>query len=441
MASDSASSPANGTAPRAAGLRGGVLVPSIAAAVALAILVSLGTWQLERKAWKEGLIATITERLAAPPVTLPAPAEWPRLNSAQDEFLRVTLRAELLNDRESFVYTGGSTLRDATGGPGYWVFTPARLTGGALVMVNRGFVPEGKQDPASRAAGQIAGSLDMIGVLRWPELPGLFIPNGDPARNIWFARDSTAICARERFPEPQLSRSVREKAKRAAIRAAIGKSGASAGGKKGVPLGPPKRYQGGKRPYKPSVETRLHRQRSMTLEAMLADLPRHCSLGVKTSHDGNQEYWRGYKLHVDVADGQIPISCVLTAASLHDSQAAIPLATMTAARVTSLYDVMDSAYDATEIMEHSRQLGHVPIVKPVKRMRKNLLFPPVPARSFSWAEADRFRERTMVERVYARLKDEFGAREIRVRGHRKIMTHLMFAVLALTADQILRLGP
>ena len=193
MASDSASSPANGTAPRAAGLRGGVLVPSIAAAVALAILVSLGIWQLERKAWKEGLIATITERLAAPPVTLPAPAEWPRLNSAQDEFLRVTLRAELLNDRESFVYTGGSTLRDATGGPGYWVFTPARLTGGALVMVNRGFVPEGKQDPASRAAGQIAGSLDMIGVLRWPELPGLFIPNGDPARNIWFARDSSAM--------------------------------------------------------------------------------------------------------------------------------------------------------------------------------------------------------------------------------------------------------
>jgi len=254
------------------------------------------------------------------------------------------------------------------------------------------------------------------------------------------ARDSTAICARERFPEPQRSRRVREKMKRAAVRAATDKSGASARGKKGVPLGPPKRYRGGKRPYKPSAKTRLHRQRSMTLEAMLADLPRHCSLGVKSSQDGNQEYWRGYKLHLDVADGQIPISCVLTAASLHDSQVAIPLATMTAARVTSLYDVMDSAYDATEIMQHSRELGHVPIVMPVKRMRKNLLFPPVPARSFSWAEADRFRERTMVERVYARLKDEFGARDIRVRGHRKIMTHLMFAVLALTADQILRLA-
>jgi len=254
------------------------------------------------------------------------------------------------------------------------------------------------------------------------------------------ARDSTAISARERFPEPQLSKGARKEAKRDAAGAAKGESSARACRKKGAPLGPHKRYPGGKRPYKPSVETRLHRQRSMTLQAMLADLPRHCSLGVKTAHDGNQEYWRGYKLHVAVADGQIPISCVLTAASLHDSQVAIPLATMTAARVTSLYDVLDSAYDATEIMEHSRELGHVPIVKPVKRMRKNLLFPPVPARSFTWAEADRFRERTMVERVYARLKDEFGARDVGVRGHRKIMAHLMFAVLALTADQILRLA-
>jgi hypothetical protein len=108
--------------------------------------------------------------------------------------------------------------------------------------------------------------------------------------------------------------------------------------------------------------------------------------------------------------------------------------------VTSLYDVMDSAYDANEIVEHSRELGHVPIIKPVKRMKQIPFQGSQPARTFTWAEADRFRERTMVERVYARLKDEFGGRDIRVRGHRKIMAHLMFAVLALTADQILRLA-
>jgi surfeit locus 1 family protein len=191
MASGVARRAASGTA----GLRGGVLVPSIAAAVALAILVSLGLWQLDRLAWKEGLIATLEQRLAAPPVALPTPAEWPRLTAARDEFLRVTARAQFLNDREALVYTGGSTMRDATGGPGYWVFTPARLADGALVMVNRGFVPDGKQDPAVRPAGQIVGPADIVGVLRWPEPPGLFTPAGDPARNTWFARDSTAMAA------------------------------------------------------------------------------------------------------------------------------------------------------------------------------------------------------------------------------------------------------
>src|SRR5262249_22227466 len=129
-----------------------------------------------------------------------------------------------------------------------------------------------------------------------------------------------------------------------------------------------KRYPGGKRPpYPPNLDSRLHRQREMTLLAMLAELPRNCSIGVKTAHDGNQHYWRGYKLHLDVADGQIPISAILTAASLHDSQVAIPLAAMTGQRVINLYDVMDAAYDAIEIRQHSRSLGHVPIIRSVKR--------------------------------------------------------------------------
>lgn len=176
---------------------------------------------------------------------------------------------------------------------------------------------------------------------------------------------------------------------------------------------------------------------------MLAELPAaECSIGVKTSHDGNQKYWRGYKLHLDVADGQIPITAMLTSASLHDSQVAIPLATMTATRVINLYDVMDSAYHATEILEHSREMGHVPIVHAPKRRKKGLLFgreAVYEAEEFTWAEAERFRERTMVERVNGRLKDEFGAASIRVRGAQKVMAHLMFGVLALTADQVLRL--
>ncbi len=179
----------------AANLRRGVLIPSIAAASAFAVLLSLGLWQLDRKAWKEGLIATIGQRLSAPPVALPAPATWPRLTAAEDEFRRVAATAEFLNDREALVYTSGSSLREGSGGPGYWVFTPARLADGALVMVNRGFVPDGKQDAETRPDGEVAGPINMVGVLRWPEPPGIFTPAGDPTRNIWFSRDSNAIAA------------------------------------------------------------------------------------------------------------------------------------------------------------------------------------------------------------------------------------------------------
>src|SRR4051794_35727048 len=87
----------------------------------------------------------------------------------------------------------------------------------------------------------------------------------------------------------------------------------------------------------------------MTVTAMLQDLPQHCDVGTKRNAKGHQESWIGYKLHIDTADGEIPISCVLTAASVHDSQVAIPLATMTAAKVTNLYDLMDSAYDDAAI--------------------------------------------------------------------------------------------
>jgi surfeit locus 1 family protein len=177
------------------GLRHGLVVPSLATAVALTVLVSLGLWQLDRKAWKESLVTTLEQRLTAAPIALPPPAEWLRLSAAQDEFLRVAMTAEFLNDHEALVYTGGSTMRDATGGQGYWVFAPALVAGGGIVMVNRGFVPDGRRDPASRPEGHVRGPINMVGVLRWPEKPGLFTPAGDPLRNIWFARDSTSMAA------------------------------------------------------------------------------------------------------------------------------------------------------------------------------------------------------------------------------------------------------
>jgi len=104
---------------------------------------------------------------------------------------------------------------------------------------------------------------------------------------------------------------------------------------------------------------------------------------------------------------------------------------MTFQRVTSLYELKDSAYDCQHIAAYSRSLGHVPIIDPNNRCGGT--------RELEPAHKARFRERTTAERVNARLKDEFGGRMIRVRGALKIMAHLMFGVLALTADQLLRM--
>jgi DDE family transposase len=118
-----------------------------------------------------------------------------------------------------------------------------------------------------------------------------------------------------------------------------------------------------KREQPPAAEpTRLERQAGMTREELLADLPRECNAGSKKNSKGYVETWVGCKLHAHVADGQIPISCILASASLHDSQAAIPLAELSARRVTNLYDLMDSAYDAEPLRKYSRSLGHVPII-------------------------------------------------------------------------------
>jgi len=181
----------------------------------------------------------------------------------------------------------------------------------------------------------------------------------------------------------------------------------------------------------PEPRSLLERQaHAMTLEAMLADLPCHCDLGCKRSSQGIKTAWRGYKLHLDVADGMIPVSAIVTAASVHDSQVALPLGEMSAQRVTSLYDLMDSAYSSDLIRQHCLALGHVPLIAHNPAHGEHPGFAP--------HEAVRFRQRSAVERVNARLKDEFGVRRINVRGAAKVTAHLMFAVLAISADQLLR---
>lgn len=247
------------------------------------------------------------------------------------------------------------------------------------------------------------------------------------------ARDSTAIPVRERFPETAKQKAEKRRAK---------KRKAAKGDKPG--------RKGSRHVFVKAKAaergTRIERQRHQKLERMLKELPKQCDIGTKTSSQGHQQYWRGYKLHLDVADGQLPISAVLTSASVHDSQVAIPLMTMTGQRVIYLYELMDSAYDAESIHAHSKQLNHVPIIAPHPRRgtkkpsQMQKVFPDKPTPQLSWAQQERYKTRTMSERVNARLKDEFGASQIRVRGAAKVMAHLMFGVLALTVDQWLRMS-
>jgi hypothetical protein len=243
------------------------------------------------------------------------------------------------------------------------------------------------------------------------------------------ARDSSAIHAWERFPEtPSQKRAKQAQAKRKKPRSSA----------KG-------RWSGKTRKTKPTSggrDTRIERQKTMTVEQMLSEIPRECSIGVKLNSRRQPKYWIGYKLHLDVADGQIPVTALLSSANVHDSQLSVPLSTISSDRVTYLYEVMDSAYDAVSLREYSQQLGHVAIIDPKAPQNQTTQLPSrrKQPRQLTPAEHIRYRERTMVERVYSRLKNEFGASSIRVRGAKKVMTHLMFGVLALTADQLLKLG-
>ncbi len=181
----------------------------------------------------------------------------------------------------------------------------------------------------------------------------------------------------------------------------------------------------------PKPESRLERQVTQEAEEALKEIPVVCDVGAKKNSQGYLEPWTGFKFHVDVNDCGFPVSMVLTSASVHDSQVAIPLMKMTSSKVDYLYDLMDSAYDAQPIYEVSRGLGHVPLIDQNPRGREVLPMAP--------HEAIRYNERTVSERFNSRLKEEFGGKNVRVRGYEKVKLHLMFGVLALFADQLIKL--
>jgi surfeit locus 1 family protein len=154
------------------------------ALVGIAILISLGVWQLERKTWKENLIARLTARVTAPPRALP-----PSPSQGSDEFTRVRVHGAFAPGQNALVFTSGSALRPDVKAPGYWVLSPLRTDDGRIVVINRGYVA-GK-NPAPPPSGDI----DLIGTLRWPDENGMFTPANDPKHNLWYSRDPVAIGA------------------------------------------------------------------------------------------------------------------------------------------------------------------------------------------------------------------------------------------------------
>src|ERR1700752_1344105 len=164
----------------------------------VAMLIGLGFWQLQRRAEKHALIAALDERLAAEPIALPPPSQWPALKPSTDEFRRVRLTAIIDPASSGRVYSSGSAVRDDISGPGKWEFMPAWLPGGGIVVVNIGFV----QDPPPNSPAGAAGDTQFVvripppqltGYIRFPESAGLLTPNANVEQRLWFTRDHLAM--------------------------------------------------------------------------------------------------------------------------------------------------------------------------------------------------------------------------------------------------------
>jgi surfeit locus 1 family protein len=175
--------------------------PTVVTIAGLATLTGLGTWQLQRLAWKTELIATVEARVNAGPIPLPVPVEWARLDLDALEYRPVTATGAFDHAHEFHVFTHLPEPRGPHRGAGYWIITPLLLESGGTVLVNRGFVPRDFKDPATRAAGQVAGPLTVTGLVRAPERQQAFVPDNDRERNIWFFRDVAAMAAAAGRPD------------------------------------------------------------------------------------------------------------------------------------------------------------------------------------------------------------------------------------------------
>jgi cytochrome oxidase assembly protein ShyY1 len=165
--------------------------------VIVALFVGSGVWQLQRWVEERALMAGLGERLAAAPVPLFDPAQWPALTAEKDEFRRVSFTAIYESRLDAMVYSSGPVMRNDISGAGSWAFIPARLPSGDTVAVNAGFVPNTKLDRGQqdRAVAQLITNkpVRMTGYIRFPVAAGLLTPNVEHDKRLWFTRDHLAM--------------------------------------------------------------------------------------------------------------------------------------------------------------------------------------------------------------------------------------------------------
>jgi surfeit locus 1 family protein len=166
-----------------------LVVAAVLALVFFAGFLALGTWQVERRAWKLDLMDRVEHRVHAPPAPVPGPAQWSAVSRAADEYRRVKATGLFLNDAETLVQASTEL------GAGYWVLTPLWLQDGSVVLINRGFVPPESRDRASHSAAEPAGKITVTGLMRMTEPHGAFLRHNDPANDRWYSRDVQAIAA------------------------------------------------------------------------------------------------------------------------------------------------------------------------------------------------------------------------------------------------------
>ena len=170
---------------------------TLAALASLAMLgfIALGTWQVQRLAWKESLIARVEHNARAEPIAAPASAAWRGISRSTDEYRRVRLRGQYVHELEALVRASTEL------GSGYWVMTPMRTDQGFWVIVNRGFVPQEYRDPELRAANEPTGDQHVVGLLRMTEPGGGVLRSNDAENDRWYSRDVQAIATSRKLSQ------------------------------------------------------------------------------------------------------------------------------------------------------------------------------------------------------------------------------------------------